>query len=199
MAGKEYGAITLYDLLRESFRQAPDYVIVGEIRGKEAFVLFQGMASGHSSFGTFHAGSVETLVRRLETPPIELSPTLIESLDVVCVMTHVKELDKNLRRMKELVEIKSMSEKKGDVEKNIPFTWDPVTDKVSQTSAFYLFYKISKRTGIKIDVLMRELSLRTMLLQAMANRKIQEFQQVNEVIKAYYIDKKRVLKEFGII
>ena len=41
LAGKEYGEITLFDLLRESFRQAPDYVIVGEIRGQEAFVLFQ--------------------------------------------------------------------------------------------------------------------------------------------------------------
>jgi hypothetical protein len=36
-------------LLKESFRQNPDYVIVGEVRGKEAYVMFQGMASGHSS------------------------------------------------------------------------------------------------------------------------------------------------------
>ena len=80
--------ITLFTLLRSSFRQNPDYVIVGEVRGREASVLFQGMASGHSSVSTMHADSVETLVKRLETPPIELSPTLLNVLDCVCIMTH---------------------------------------------------------------------------------------------------------------
>ena len=73
----------MFSLLKNSFRQNPDYVIVGEVRGKEAFVLFQGMASGHSSVGTVHADSVDTLIKRLETPPIELSPTLINILDSV--------------------------------------------------------------------------------------------------------------------
>jgi len=63
------GEVNLYDLLKASFRQNPDYVIVGEIRGKEASVLFQGMASGHSSIATMHADSVETVIKRLETPP----------------------------------------------------------------------------------------------------------------------------------
>ena len=199
MAGKEYGEITLFDLLRESFRQAPDYVIVGEIRGKEAFVLFQGMASGHSSFGTFHAGSVETLLRRLETPPINLSASLIESLDIVCVMTHVKETDKNIRRLKELVEIISASEEIGKVEKNIPFEWDPVTDEIIQKKGLYLLNKISKRTGKSPEELTREIERRTMLLQVMANRKMQDFKEVSQVIKEYYLNKEKVLNDFGII
>ena len=45
LVGQKYGEVTLFDLLKESFRQRPDYVIIGEVRGKEAFVLFQGMAS----------------------------------------------------------------------------------------------------------------------------------------------------------
>ncbi|MBI2142027.1 type II/IV secretion system ATPase subunit, partial [Candidatus Woesearchaeota archaeon] len=43
--GKQYGEVTLFDLLKETFRQNPDYVVVGEVRGKETYVLFQGMAS----------------------------------------------------------------------------------------------------------------------------------------------------------
>jgi flagellar protein FlaI len=74
------GEVDLFDLLKNSFRQNPDYVIVGEVRGKEAFVLFQGMASGHSSMSTIHADSLDTLIRRLQTPPINLSPTLVNSL-----------------------------------------------------------------------------------------------------------------------
>jgi len=197
LMGKEYGEVTLFDLLKESFRQAPDYVIVGEIRGKEAFVLFQGMASGHSSFGTFHAGSVETLIRRLETPPINLSSSLIESLDVVCVMTHKKETSTNIRRLKEVVEIQSISN--DNLQSNKPFEWDPVSDKIVQKTGLYLFQKISKRTGESIENLNRELGLRAVLLQTMANRKIQDFKQVNDVIKAYYLDKNKVLKAFRII
>src|SRR3989344_5401105 len=45
LIGTKEGDISLFDLLKESFRQRPDYVIVGEIRGKEAYVLFQGMSS----------------------------------------------------------------------------------------------------------------------------------------------------------
>jgi len=78
----EKNDITLFTLLKSSFRQNPDYVIVGEVRGKEASVLFQGMASGHSSISTMHADSVDTLIKRLETPPIELSPTLVNVLDL---------------------------------------------------------------------------------------------------------------------
>ena len=197
LMGKEYGEITLFDLLRESFRKAPDYVIVGEIRGKEAFVLFQGMASGHSSFGTFHAGSVETLVRRLETPPINLSPSLIESLDIVCVMTHHKESTKNIRRLKELVEIQSVKDQV--VTHNIPFAWDPFTDKVEQKKGLYILQKISQRAGITIDVLNRELQLRAMLLQTLANRKMTDFKQINLIIKEYYIDPEKILREYGVL
>src|SRR3989344_2524015 len=48
-SGSKVNEIDLFTLLKSSFRQNPDYVIVGEVRGKEAYVLFQGMASGHSS------------------------------------------------------------------------------------------------------------------------------------------------------
>ncbi len=197
LMGKEYGEITLFDLLRESFRQAPDYVIVGEIRGNEAFVLFQGMASGHSSFGTFHAGSVETLVRRLQTPPISLSPALIESLDIVCVMTHKKEMDKNIRRMKELVEIQEVTNT--GLNFNIPFEWDPATDKIQQKKTLSLLAKISKRTGKNVKDLAKEIELRAMLLTAMSNRKETDFKRVNDVVKEYYLDRNKVLREYKII
>src|SRR3989338_4366183 len=45
ITGQKMGEVTLFDLLKESLRQRPDYFIVGEVRGQEAFVLFQGMAS----------------------------------------------------------------------------------------------------------------------------------------------------------
>jgi flagellar protein FlaI len=198
LLGKEYGEITLFDLLKESFRQNPDYVIVGEIRGKEAYVLFQGMASGHASFGTFHAGSVETLMRRLETPPINLSPSLIESLDVICVMVHVKEINKNFRRLKQLVEITETQENK-EIGKNISFEWDPVSDEVIQISNSTLLEKISQDSGISIDELRNEIKMRTMLLQRIVEMRIMDFKEISNIIKKYYLNKNEVLKKFNLI
>ena len=99
------GEVDLFALLKSSFRQNPDYVIVGEVRGKEAYVLFQGMASGHPSISTMHADSVDTVIKRLETPPIELSPTLLNVLDCVCIMTHAVVNNQETRKLREIVEI----------------------------------------------------------------------------------------------
>ncbi|MFQ5474263.1 MAG: type II/IV secretion system ATPase subunit, partial [Candidatus Nanoarchaeia archaeon] len=132
--GTQFGEITLFDLLRESFRQSPDYVVVGETRGAEASVLFQGMASGHPSYSTFHAASVATLVKRLETPPINLSPTLVESLDIVCVCNHVKTQDKNMRRLAEVDEILEVEAGLGKARKNVLFKWDALKDVITMTS-----------------------------------------------------------------
>jgi flagellar protein FlaI len=49
---KGYGEVTMFDLLKSALRQRPNFVIVGEVRGKEAYVMFPGMATGHPSMGT---------------------------------------------------------------------------------------------------------------------------------------------------
>ncbi|MHA2365532.1 MAG: type II/IV secretion system ATPase subunit, partial [Candidatus Hodarchaeales archaeon] len=51
-SGRKRGEITMYDLLRAAVRQRPDFLFVGEVRGAEAFTLFQAMATGHSGMGT---------------------------------------------------------------------------------------------------------------------------------------------------
>ncbi len=130
--GEKYGEVSLFDLLKESFRQNPDYVIVGEVRGAETYVMFQGMSSGHPSLSTFHAGSVETMIKRLTTSPINLSPTLLESLDVVIIMAHAKEKGKSSRRISDIVEIISVDPNTNEVKTNAVFKWDPITDSYSK-------------------------------------------------------------------
>ncbi len=196
--GKEYGEVSLFDLLRESFRQNPDYLVVGEIRGKEAYVLFQGMASGHPSFGTFHAGSIETMVRRLETPPINLPASLVESVNIVCVVTHIKEKGKNVRRLKELLEIKDVEIGKiGKVNYNRVFEWDPIKDEISLLDVPSLVLnKIIKNTGISPEELNNELRNRALLLNELASRKITNFRQFKRIVKLYISDKEQILNQF---
>lgn len=64
----EKGTIDMYDLLRAALRQRPEYIIVGEVRGKEALTLFQAMATGHTTYSTLHADSVNGVIHRLENP-----------------------------------------------------------------------------------------------------------------------------------
>lgn len=198
VAGVQYGEINLFDLLRETFRQNPDYVVVGEVRGEETYVLFQGMASGHPSFSTFHANSVETLTRRLETPPINLPPTLVESLDIVCVTSHVKGREMNIRRLIELDEIIEVKPEVGKAEMNKLFTWDPAKDVIVFNGKSNVFRKITERTGISESKLLEELSIRTKLLKKMTEMDIIDFKKVNEITNNYVKNREVVLKEFKI-
>lgn len=196
--GTQYGEITLFDLLKETFRQAPDYVILGETRGEETYVLFQGMASGHPSLATFHAGSVETMVRRFETPPINLSPSLVSSLDIVIVVTHIKTPEKSIRRMKEFVEIIDVAEEVGKVNSNTLFSWDPVNDKFIYNNKSVTLKKISDSTGFTLSELEAEIKRRASLLSKMLEKGIIDFKDTARVINSYYKDKAGTLKQFGL-
>lgn len=62
------GEITVRDLVRNSLRMRPDRIIVGEVRGKEAFDMMQAMNTGHEgSITTLHSNSPEDAINRLET------------------------------------------------------------------------------------------------------------------------------------
>lgn len=196
--GTQYGEITLFDLLKETFRQAPDYVILGETRGEETYVLFQGMASGHPSFATFHAGSVETMVRRFETPPINLSPSLVASLDIVIVVNHVKTPEKSFRRMKEFVEIINVAEEMGKVNSNQLFAWDSVHDKFIFNGKSVMLQKISGRTGVSIKDLESEIKRRAALLTKMLEQGIMDFKDTSKIINSYYKDREATLKSFKL-
>jgi len=199
VGGTQYGEITLFDLLKETFRQAPDYVILGETRGSETYVLFQGMASGHPSMCTFHAANVETMVRRLETPPINLPASLVEALDIVIVTTHIKTPEKSIRRASEIVEIIEVKpEIVGGVVYNKVFEWSPTNDTFVYHNKSVVFEKISKREGIPIVELEEELKRRAALLRKMYEQGIVNFVDVTKVINEYYKDKNRVLKQFGL-
>ena len=192
--GKMYGEVDLFQLLKESFRQNPDYVIVGEVRGKEAYVMFQGMSSGHPSLGTIHAGSVEDVIKRLETPPIELSPSLIESLDVLVVMVNAKEKGKSARRVKEVVEIQSIDSKTGKAHTIKTFSWIPTTDDFKDnTQASEVLRRISFERGLSYPKIVRELEKRKQVLEWMQRHDIVQFDDVCGLINLYHKDQKTIM------
>jgi len=193
--GEKYGGVSLFDLLKESFRQNPDYVIVGETRGKEAYVMFQGMSSGHPSMSTFHAGSVDSVIKRLTTPPIELSPTLIESLNVVVIMVHAKGKGKSARRIREIVEIESVNSETGDVTSNVVFRWDPGTDTYKKVNESTLLERLVEAKGETIEQALEEVEQRRKILDWIVENDIEYYKDVTKLINRYYKEPKNLLEE----
>jgi len=192
------GEVDMFSLLKNSFRQNPDYVIVGEIRGKEAFVLFQGMASGHASISTMHADSVEAVIRRLETPPISLNPTLVNELDVVLIMTHAIVKGQETRKLREVIEITEVKSD-GTSITNTPFIWSPAEDRFFFKKNVKVFEKISKRHGVSVPELYRELDLRTKFIYKLFQQKIFDFDSIYRVVVDYYKNPQEVLQRFGVV
>ena len=191
------GEIDLFRLLKNSFRQNPDDVIVGEVRGKEAFVLFQGMASGHASLSTIHADSVDTVIKRLETPPIELSPTLVNVLDAVIVMTHAIVKHEQTRRLSSVVEIINVTPD-GIAMTNTPYVWNPQDDRFYFKKDSKVFEKIRRRYGLTEKEIQTEFTRRTKLLYEMYKRKVFGFEELQKIIAEYYKNPEKVLAQFGI-
>ncbi|MFH1365234.1 MAG: type II/IV secretion system ATPase subunit [archaeon] len=197
-SGRKEDEIDLFTLLRSSFRQNPEYVIVGEVRGAEASVLFQGMASGHSSISTMHAESVDTVIKRLETPPIELSPTLLNVLDAVCIMTHATVNKQETRKLREIVEIINVASD-GVATTNTPVVWNPSDDQFYFKRNIKSFEKISKRSGLNLEEINLEFRKRVQLLYVLYRKNIFGFTEVQEIINRYYKQPEKVLKDFEIM
>jgi flagellar protein FlaI len=196
-SGRKEDEIDLFTLLKSSFRQNPEYVIVGEVRGEEASVLFQGMASGHASISTIHAESVDTVIKRLETPPINLSPTLLNVLDAVCIMTHATVNKQETRKLREIVEIINVNSE-GVALTNTPVVWNHADDQFYFKRNIKSFEKISKRSGLNLEDITIEFRRRVQLLYILYKKNIFGFTEVQEIINRYYKQPEEVLKEFGI-
>lgn len=192
--GEKYGEVSMFDLLKESFRQNPDYVIVGETRGVEAYVMFQGMASGHCSFSTFHAGSLDAVLKRLTTPPINLSPALIESLNVVVIMTHAKEKGKSARRVKELIEIVSVDPKTEEVKTNVVFVWNPVSDSYEKVNESVILRKFVEAKGGNFEDVLAELERRKRILEWLFSQNIKDYLEVTQHINMYYKEPEKLFR-----
>lgn len=183
--GHKYGEVSMFDLLKESFRERPDYVIVGEVRGEEASVLFQGMSSGHASLGTIHADSVASIVRRLTTPPINLSAEHINSLDLIVVLTNIKMRGKWERRVKEISEIRGVDEKNNEPIIDDVMRWSPVTDSFSFEETSHLTQKIATMLGKSREDIELELAGREAAITKILNRGVKDIREFSRLLNIY--------------
>ncbi len=140
--------VTLFDLLKSSLRQRPDYIIVGEVRGEEAYTLFQSIAVGHGGLCTIHAENVDAVEKRLLTKPMNIPPMLIPMMNVVALIERTKRRETVIRRVMDVSEIVGINEKTGRAVLKRMSEWNPVTDTFSFSekvaSESFIFKKITE-------------------------------------------------------
>jgi flagellar protein FlaI len=144
-----------------------------------------------------HADSVDTVIRRLETPPINLNPSLVNLMDVVVIMTHALVDGHETRRLREVVEVVNV-QPDGVALTNTPFMWDPSKDAFYFKKDSKTFEKIEKKYGILKEHLEKEFRIRTKIIYELFKRKIIGFEEVQKVINEYYKNPAAVLQKLGI-
>lgn len=186
-AGRKRGEVSMFDLLRAALRQRPDYMVIGEVRGEEAYVMFQGMATGHPAMGTIHADSVTSLLHRLITRPINLPPSLLSHLNTLMIQGVIVSGGRKLRRTLNLTEIVTVDPKTETPVTRQLFKWNPKTDThefVAREST--LISKIAFIRGMDEKEVWDEITRRALFIDWMRQEKIFEFKRVGDLISEYY-------------
>jgi flagellar protein FlaI len=183
--------IDMYELLRQAMRQRPEYIIVGEIRGKEAMTLFQAMNTGHTTFSTMHADSINTVISRLEGDPINVPRVMIRALDLLCIQTLTqldnKENNSKVRRLDTMIELTGIDEQTHDLRFNELYTLDTKNDGFKYSGRSYILEEIMVKHGWDEKKLNFELDNRRKLLEYMVKKDMDELEIVS-IIQNHYVD-----------
>ena len=185
VADRMVGEIDMYDLMKAALRQRPEYIIVGEIRGKEAYVLFQAMATGHATYSTVHADSAKSLIHRLEGKPIEIPRVMLQALDIVSIQITTRVKGRRVRRCKQIIEIIDIDPTTKEILTNEVFRWDPVEDKFVYTGKSYVLEGIRARWELDKEEMTMEVRRRAEVLEWMRDTNIRSFKEVAKAISRY--------------
>ena len=187
------GQVDMYELLKESFRQRPDYIIVGEVRGKEAYILFQQIATGHPSLATIHAENTNKLFDRLTTRPISLPPSLIGSLDLIVFLMRMRYKDKFVRRVSEVMEMIEFDPESKRPVTNRVFKWNASNDKFETENDSAVLKRITDVTGLNKKAVTDEFERRMLILNWMKERNVVDYKDVYRILNMYYSSPSRVI------
>ena len=158
------GEITIRDLVRNSLRMRPDRIIVGEVRGKEAFDMLQAMNTGHEgSLTTLHSNSPEDAINRLETMmlmndmelPVSAIRNYIEK--AIDIVIQVDRLSDGKRKVTSISEVVGMKDDKVLLKEIFAFRENGISEQGDVRGEFMVYkytpkvYERMRRKGIILD------------------------------------------------
>ena len=187
------GELTMNDLVKNSLRQRPDRIIVGEVRGEEAITLFTALNTGHSGFGTLHSNSARETITRLTTNPMSVPKIMIQAIDFIIMQKRIyTSSGVSYRRISEVAEIVGSEE--GVIQLNKIFEWNPETDSIENVSiSSKTLTQIANLSGKSLYEINKEIENRELLLKHMVNQNIHRENEVNTILEMYYANPQKVL------
>ena len=187
------GELTMNNLVKNSLRQRPDRIIVGEVRADEAITLFTALNTGHSGFGTLHSNDARETITRLTNDPMSVPEIMIQAIDFIIMQNRIyTPSGMSFRRVSEVAEVVGMEE--GTVQLNKIFQWNPERDTIENISiTSNTLEQIATLSGKSIPELKSEIENRKIVLKHMINQNIRSVDGVNSVIELYYKNPQKVL------
>jgi len=184
-------SISLFDLVKLSLRYRPDYIIVGEVRGEEAYVLFQAVATGHGGICTLHADSIDHAVKRLTSEPMNVAETYVPLMNVCIYVSRVELPKKRMglsfgRRARNVWEII-------DYEKYETISeWSPAKDKFHTClERSHLLEEIALKKGMTKKEVLAEIKRREKFLRQLIRSGRRSQKEVTDAITQYYSQAKK--------
>ena len=167
--------VTMMDLTRLALRYRPDYLVIGEVRGKEIEALVHAAASGHGAFTTFHASNPRDVLVRVNTllDP-DIARLFLSTITMFVVVSRVRVSDKITRKVMSIYEKK---EEGGDVKFERTFYFDPQTNSFNVNDIDTLidkslFIKNLMSTGYSIDTIKREIAQRQEFIKSIVDSNV---------------------------
>jgi flagellar protein FlaI len=189
------GEVSMYQLLQAALRQRPEYLLVGEIRTEErvALTFFQAMSTGHTSYTTLHADSIDTVLSRLLNPPLNVPAQMVQELDVVSVQQQTFIDDQRVRRNRSVTELRTDPDDPNDIETHEVFTRNAKTDTHEMAADSQLLAEIADERGWSDKELQAEFERRQRVLQYLLDNDITEYDPVSKALRRYARDAEQLL------
>jgi flagellar protein FlaI len=188
-------SISLFDLVKLSLRYRPDYIVVGEIRGEEAYALFQAVATGHGGICTMHADSLDHAAKRLTSPPMNVSEIYVPLMNLGIFISRVELPSKKMglafgRRAINVNEILEYGKY------NLISEWSPTDDTFhTHLEKSYLLEQIATKKGILKENLLEDIKQREKVLIEIFKSGKRNQNDVTQSIIEYYSDKRKEKQE----
>ncbi|MFP8889385.1 ATPase, T2SS/T4P/T4SS family [Natrialbaceae archaeon A-CW2] len=189
----DQGDVDEFDLLEAALRQRPDYIVMGEIRGEEGRTLFQVMSTGHTTYTTFHADSVDEVLKRFTTDPINVSKTMFTALDLVSIQTQTRVQGQKVRRNKSLTEINHYEAEHDEINVQDVYQWQAETDEYLKMGDSNTLQEIQFDRGWNHEKLEKELFKRQAILAYLIKNDLNTYAQVAATVQAFINDPDTIL------
>jgi flagellar protein FlaI len=166
-------------------RHRPDILIVGEVRGQEAYVLFQALATGHGGMCTMHAENLDSAIKRLTSKPMDISPAYIPLMNIVLSIQRVHLVKGSERKAyRRVITVNEIADYE---DYRCSFKWHPAKDAhLPSFDKSIMLSSISERIGASKKELLAEMERRKDVLHWMRERNIRSYKDVAAIIAEYY-------------